>query len=70
MVSRFSLKSYQSRIYKPEAMEAVLWLVNRVYFFYSPDIEFCSTLPVKFTSQLDMTSDLYWSLIGTNQYKS
>ena len=36
MVSEFNLKSYlssPSRIFKIEAMEAVLWLVKRVYFF-------------------------------------
>ena len=38
MVSLFNLKSYlsnPSRIFDIEAMEAMLWLVKRVYFFNS-----------------------------------
>ena len=36
MVSSFNFKSYlsdASRIFKTEAMEAVLWLIKRVYLF-------------------------------------
>ena len=36
MVPRYNLKSYlsnPSRIFQIEAMEAVLWLIKRVYFF-------------------------------------
>ena len=42
MVSRYNLKSYltnASRIFQIEAMEALLWLIKRVYFFDLPSIK-------------------------------
>ena len=53
------LKSYlsnPSRIFHTDALEVVLWLVKRVYFFYSPGTPFCKLAENKaYTHGLEFT---------------